>query len=61
LISWSSRELSLAKGNGQHGLVSFEFEVVKTFLKWLVFINNLNVFNVADLMETSNSVLDKLS
>ena len=47
------------KSDLEHGHDSAELELVKTFDKWLVFVNNGDVADLVDLMKTLNSVLDE--
>jgi enoyl-[acyl-carrier-protein] reductase (NADH) len=51
----------LAKSDGEHGDVSLEFKVIKTFFNRLVLINNSDIWDFIVLMKLVNSVLDELS
>jgi hypothetical protein len=45
----------------EHGHNSAEFEVIKAFFKWFVLVNNCDVSDMVNLMETFNTMLDEFS
>ena len=51
---------ALGEGDLKHGHDSAELEVVETFDKWLVLINDVDVADLVDLVESLDSVLDQL-
>jgi len=52
---------ALGESNLEHGDGSAELEVIQSFHKWLVLVNNGDVADLVDLMKTLNSMLDELS
>jgi hypothetical protein len=52
---------ALGQDDLEHSDNSGELKSVKTFVEWLVLVNNGDVADLVDLVKTLNSVLDKLS
>ena len=52
---------ALGEGDLEHGDDSAELELVKSFVKWLVLVNDADVADLVDLVESLDSVLDQLS
>lgn len=52
---------ALGQGDLKHGNNSGELKLVKTLEEWLVFINDGDVADFVNLMESLDSVLDQLS
>jgi len=53
--------LALGESDLEHGHYSGELEVVEALEEWLVLVNNGDVADLVDLMESLHSVLDQLS
>jgi len=51
-------KITLGQSDLEHGHDSAEFKVIKTFNKWLKLINNCDVADFVDLVETFDSMLD---
>jgi hypothetical protein len=54
-------ELFLAQDNFEHGDHPGELEVVKAFLEWLILVDDCDVADLVQLVESFDAVLDKLS
>lgn len=52
--------VALGQSDLEHGDNSAELKLVKSFVKWLVFVNDGDVADLVDLVETLDSVLDQL-
>ena len=52
--------VALGQSDLEHGDDSAELELIKSFEEWLVFVNNGDVADLVDLVETLDSVLDQL-
>ena len=50
-----------AESDLKHSHNASELKVVKSFFEWLIFVNNGDVANLVELMETFDAVLDQLS
>ena len=51
---------ALGQGDLEHGDNSAELESVKSFVEGIVFVNDGDIADLVDLMETLDSVLDQL-
>jgi len=51
---------ALGEGDLEHGDNSAELQVIKSLNKWLKFINDGDVADLVDLVESLDSVLDQL-
>ena len=66
LINWSLVadviwvKFGLTEDNFEHGHDTGEFKVIKTFLKWLILIDNGDVTDLVVLVQALDSVLNQL-